>query len=159
MNRFARSSIGLLVALLLFPAAARAEHQHSDHAPGSDSAAVAAVVHRFHEALETADTAAVLSLLSDRVRVLEGGRVEERGEYLSHHLPGDMALAAAVPAHPGDLDVFVEGDAAWTVSTSRRQGRFRDRDIDSRGAELMVLAREGEAWRIVAVHWSSRSAR
>lgn len=149
----------ILLGLLLLPAAARAQHPHADHASADDSAAVAAVVHRFHEALETADTAAVRSLLSDRVRVLEGGGVEDRSEYLSHHLPGDMAFAAAVPARPGDLEVFVEGDVAWAVSTSRRQGRFRDRHIDSRGAELMVLAREDEAWRIVAVHWSSRSAR
>jgi len=56
------------------------------------------------------------------------------------------------------VEVTVNGDVAWAVSTSLSQGTYRDRPVDSRGAELVVLTREEGAWRIQAVHWSSRSA-
>jgi hypothetical protein len=31
--------------------------------------------------------------------------------------------------------------------------------VNSTGAELMVLRRDGDGWRIVAIHWSSRTRR
>lgn len=134
-------------------------HAQGLAASASDSAGVAATVHAFHQALETGDTAAVESLLAADVRVAESGGLETRAEYLSHHLPGDMAFASAVAREAGELQVTVHGDVAWAVSTSRTSGTFRDRAIDSAGAELMVLSREGGQWRIRAIHWSSRQAR
>lgn len=32
-------------------------------------------------------------------------------------------------------------------------------EIDAQSAELMVLLREGDGWKISAIHWSSRSRR
>ena len=84
--------------------------------------------------------------------------METREEYLSHHLSADMAFAASVERTPESLLVTILGDVAWVVSSSRTIGMVRDRPIDSRGAELMVLSREGGEWRIHAIHWSSRSA-
>jgi ketosteroid isomerase-like protein len=67
-----------------------------------------------------------------------------------------MAFAGAVDRERASLQVVVRGDVAWAMSTSRARGRYRDRDIDSRGAELVVLSRREGAWRIEAIHWSSR---
>jgi hypothetical protein len=39
---------------------------------------------------------------------------------------------------------------------SRTTGQTRGRDIDSRGAETIVLVRESSGWRIRHIHWSSR---
>jgi ketosteroid isomerase-like protein len=125
---------------------------------GADSTAVAAVVERFHAALASGDSATVLALLAPEARILESGGVETRAEYSSHHLPADMAFASAVARERGPVEVTVNGDVAWAVSTSRSQGTYRDRPVDSRGAELVVLTREDGGWRIQAVHWSSRSA-
>ena len=122
-----------------------------------DSAAVVAVVDAFHTALEAADTAAVRRLLSEDVIVQEGGGVEDRAEYFSHHLASDMAFAGAVQAERRPVAVEVRGDVAWVASASRRTGMFRDREVDLQGAELMVLTRGAEGWRISAIHWSSRS--
>ena len=142
----------LVVGLLLtIPLAVRAQ--------SSDSTAVAEAVHEYHVALQTGDTAAVLALLADDVFVAESGGMETRDEYVSHHLPGDMAFAAGIARTSEFTTVKVEGDVAWTMSTSRTEGMFRDREINSRGAELMVLRREGAGWRITAIHWSSRSVR
>lgn len=124
-----------------------------------DSAAVVAVVDAFHAALARADTTAVHRLLSENAVVQEGGGVEDRAEYFSHHLPADMAFAGAVQGERRLVTVEVRDDVAWVASTSRRAGTFRDRDIDLQGAELMVLTREPDGWRISAIHWSSRSRR
>lgn len=158
MTRSHRRASFVALVLACAPALASAQHQHPAPAT-SDSAAVVAAVHAFHAALEQGDTAAVKALLASDVRVLEGGGIETRDEYLSHHLPGDMAYASAVPAKQGDISVFVHGDVAWAVSSSTRQGTYREREVNSTGAELMVLVRDMGAWRVAAVHWSSRNAR
>jgi hypothetical protein len=101
----------------------------------------------------------VEALLSKDVRVLEGGGLETREEYLSHHLPGDMTFAAAVDRERGPIAVTIVDGVAWAVSSSRTSGTFREREIDAQGVELMVLSREDDEWRIRAIHWSSRQSR
>lgn len=123
----------------------------------SDSAEVAATVDRYHRALSTGDSAAALALLTLDAVILESGGVETRAEYRSHHLPADIEFARAVPSVRGPLRVTVRGDVAWASSTSSVQGEFRGRPINSAGAELMVLVRESDGWKITAIHWSSRS--
>ena len=142
----------VLVPLSTPSAAARAQ------TPG-DSAAVVAAVERFGNALATGDSATALSLLADDAVILESGGVETRSEYRAHHLPADMAFAAAVRSKQGPMKVAMRGDVAWVSSTSTAQGQFRDRAIDSSSAELMVLTREPDGWKIRAIHWSSRSRR
>lgn len=121
-----------------------------------DSSAVVATVEAFHTALETGDTAAVRELLAEDVVVAEGGGVESREEYLGGHLGADMAFAGAVTRDSRLVQVTMAGDVAWVASTARRAGTYREREIDSRGAELMVLGHDGRRWRIRAIHWSSR---
>lgn len=122
----------------------------------TDSAAVVAVIDDFHRALSRGDSARVLALLAPEARILEGGGTETVEEYASHHLPADIAFASAVERVRDGIDVVVRGDVAWATSTSRARGTFRGREIDSRGAELVVLARTADGWRIEAIHWSSR---
>lgn len=133
---------------------------HMAHpAPAADSAAVAGALRAFHAALQAQDTAAVRALLAEGAVVVESGSVETREEYLAHHLPADMAFARAVAREAEAIGVTLAGDVAWTVSSSRIRGTYRDRPIDSVGAELVVLVRHADGWRIRAIHWSSRSAR
>lgn len=143
----------LLAALLVLPLLAPGDA--AGHEP-SDSAAVAAVVAAFHDALSAGDGDGALSLLTEYGRVLEGGGVETRDEYAEHHLPADTAFAQAVTRERGEVEVVVRGDVAWAVSTRRASGTWRERSIDSRTAELMVLERRPDGWRISAIHWSSR---
>jgi len=125
----------------------------------SDSQDVADVVARFHAALAAGDSVAALALLSDDVTILESGGVESRAEYRSHHLPGDMAFARAIPGKRSGLSVRLRGDVAWVTSTSVTEGEFRGRKVNSTGAELAILTREPGGWRIRAIHWSSRARR
>jgi ketosteroid isomerase-like protein len=125
----------------------------------ADSAAAAGVVERYHRALAEGDSAAALALLSDDAVILESGGVESREEYRAHHLPADIAFARAVKGERSAVRVRVRGDVAWATSTSTARGRYRGRVVDSAGAELMVLTRAADGWKISAIHWSSRNRR
>ncbi len=125
----------------------------------ADSAAVAAVVREYHEALASGDSTTALSLLSEDAIILEGGGIETRDEYRSGHLRGDIGFAKAVSREGSAIAVTVRGNVAWAASTSVTQGEYRDRTINSRGAELAVLTRTSDGWRIHAIHWSSRTVR
>jgi ketosteroid isomerase-like protein len=125
----------------------------------TDSAEIVAVVDRFHRALTEGDSATVAELLADDATILETGGIETRSEYLGHHLHSDIAFARAVPRQRSEIRVTVVGDVAWATSSSVSSGRFRDRDVNSAGAELMVLRRTAGAWKVVAIHWSSRTLR
>jgi len=125
----------------------------------TDSADVAAVIDSYHKALAAGDSAAALALLAPDAVILESGGVESREEYRGHHLPGDINFARAIASTRGKVNVVIQGDVAWASSTSVTQGKFRDREINSAGAELMVLSREAGGWKIRAIHWSSRTRR
>lgn len=141
------------------PVIVGAQTHGGHHVSPADSAEVAAAVERFHRALATADSAGALALLTPDVQILESGGMEDRAEYRSHHLSSDIAFAQAVPSQRGATAVRVHGDVAWATSTSTTQGTFRDRAVNSAGAELMVLVRTPQGWRIAAIHWSSRNRR
>jgi ketosteroid isomerase-like protein len=125
----------------------------------ADAASVTAVIDAYHGALASGDSATALTLLADDVTILESGGVETKAEYRSGHLRGDMAFAQAVPRERGEIHVQIAGDVAWGWSTSVTQGRMGDRDVNSQGAALMVLQRTDGAWKIKAIHWSSRARR
>jgi len=125
----------------------------------ADSTDVAATIVRFHGALAAGDSAAALAILAPDAVVLESGSIETGEEYRTQHLPSDIAFARAVVAERGPLRVRVQGDVAWAISASTTVGTFRDRPINSSGAELVVLTRSADGWRIRAIHWSSRQRR
>ena len=144
MKRLA-TAVVLVVCLAPGPAAA------------GDPEDVAATLQAFHAALASGDSRAALALLADDAVVAEAGALETLAQYRDHHLAADIAFAQAVRTRREAPRVTVQGDVAWAVSTSRSSGTFRDRAVDSSGAELAVLTRTASGWRIRAVHWSSRS--
>ena len=70
-----------------------------------------------------------------------------------------MRFAQAVTRERGEIQVKLPGDVAWAYSTSIAQERIGDCEINSQGAGLMVFARQDGAWKIKAIHWSSRKRR
>ncbi|HVS15349.1 MAG TPA: nuclear transport factor 2 family protein [Thermoanaerobaculia bacterium] len=142
----------LVVALLVVPALVA---ELGAQEAGEPEAAVDA----FHRALRSGDRDAALDALSPEVTVFESGGAElSREEYASHHLGGDMAFSAAVHTEVTARWTGGEGDTAWVLSRTATRGNYRDREIDSRGVETMLLRRLDGGWKIVHVHWSSRSA-
>jgi ketosteroid isomerase-like protein len=137
------------------PAAA----QPAGISPDADSVAVALAVEQFRRAIATGDSAGVAALLDPEAVILESGDLETRSEYLRGHLAADIAFDRAVRSTRRVVKLVRRGDAAWVVSTSRAVGTFETRPVDSDGAELIVLARAAQGWRIVAIHWSSHRHR
>ncbi|HEX6316039.1 MAG TPA: nuclear transport factor 2 family protein [Gemmatimonadaceae bacterium] len=143
------------LAVIAVPAHA----QHEGHGAMGDSAAVAAVVARYTDALTRGDSATALALLSDDAVILESGGIETRAEYRSHHLPADINASKAAPGQRAPVHVRVHGEVAWTTTTSSRQRQVNGNTVTSSMAELMVLVKTAAGWKISAIHWSTRSPR
>ena len=161
---YLRSSVaasGLAVAGLVILASVLSarDFRPGRHRPtdiSSDSLDVIAAVARYQSALRTGDSSAALSMLARDVIVLESGDVESFVEYRAHRLAADMSFAQAIPSTRANVRAVVRGDVAWVSSTTQTRGEFRGRQINSSGAELMVLSREPDGWKIRAIHWSSK---
>lgn len=156
MKYLALPVLGILILGGVASAQARQKDtHHPSHGARADSAAIVGVASRFHAALASGDTVAIKSLLAPDLKVLEGGSVETRAEYFAHHLTADIEFAKTVPSSSVLVSYSREGNTAWLVSTSSARGSFRGREIDSTGAELMILGLTSRGWQIRAVHWSS----
>jgi len=145
----------LLVSGLAGSAQAQNQPANSSGCQAGDSAAVTLIASRFHRILSTGDTAGIDSLLAPDLRVIEGGTVETRREYLSHHLSEDIEFTRGTKEERSPVSYKCEGNVVWLVSTSTSTGKFKGREIDSVGAELMILGRARKGWQIRAIHWSS----
>jgi ketosteroid isomerase-like protein len=145
--------------LLLIGSASVLRAQAHEHGAmhTSDSTNVVQAVERFTAALAMGDSTTVATLLLPEAVILEGGVVEDRHHYLDHHYPSDARFLQAMTRDPKAQQIHVVGDVAYVASTSRLHGSYRDRDIDLSSAELMVLRKTGEGWRVAAIHWSSRT--
>ena len=120
----------------------------------------AETVAAFHQAIALGDTAEALGYLDPAVIIFESGGAEmSRDEFQSHHLGADMAFAAATNREVTASGSVIEGDMAMVLNRTRATGTFREREIDSNGTETVVLQKQGDDWRIVHLHWSSRQAR
>ncbi|MBX9616591.1 MAG: nuclear transport factor 2 family protein [Caulobacteraceae bacterium] len=147
-------AVSVPAAMAHEPAAAPASAQVVDEA----AAPAIAVVDAFHDALGSGERDAVLALLTEDVMVLEeGGAERSREEYAGHHLPADMAYAAATETEITRRAASVAGDIAWLLTEGRASGTFNGRPVDRLTAETMILHRQAGGWRIPLIHWSSRA--
>lgn len=153
VHRNLRIHWGLALAVLL-------SSQVTAASPASiERESVVAVVLAFHHALASGDAERAVLLLAPDAKILEGGSLESRGEYVEHHLIEDIKFAKAVPSRSGPLDVAINGDVAWVSSTSESKGTYDNKSISLTSAELVVLTRSSTGWLIRAIHWSSRKAK
>ena len=110
--------------------------------------------------LETAiinnDSEQAGAILHDDVTILEGGGMETKSQYLSHHFHSDGKFLAAINREEVSQDIKIEGNVAWVTSKTKMTGTYLGRDIDLSSLELAVLKKENGMWRVVALHWSSR---
>lgn len=139
-------------ALLVGHASAQATHE----ALPAPARAPAAAVDGFHAALARGDTQSALNFLADGALIFEGGAVERsKAEYAAHHLAGDAAFSQAVPGIRHHRSGDAIGDIAWIASDGHTTGTYKDKRVDRRTTETMVLKRIGDSWKIVHIHWSS----
>lgn len=116
------------------------------------------IVTAFDTALDAGDEAALVSLMATDVQIAESGGLERSlEEYRSHHMGADIEFAKAVETTIVDRKVY-ESEGLVTIMTEAvSKGTFRDKPVNSRLLETMVLQEFGGAWKIVHIHWSSAS--
>lgn len=118
----------------------------------------AAVIDAFHAALKRGDAAAAAALLEEDAMIFEqGGAEASKAEYVSGHLPGDIAYSAATQGEVTSRRSDVTAAVAVVMSQGRTTGEYDGKPVNRRTVETMVLKRVGDAWRIAHIHWSSRA--
>lgn len=128
----------------------------ADNQSNAQSTALS-TAHQFSEALASGNEASVMNLLANDVLIYESGGVENSlEEYASHHLAADIKFLSAMTKKLISEKVFTQGDLAIVTSLSQLTGTYRDKPIDSKSTETLVLKRTDNAWKIVHIHWSSR---
>jgi ketosteroid isomerase-like protein len=152
--------LGLAVTPLLLAAIhadANAMSSVANPSLQSDAADTATdVVNAFHAALKRGDTKAALNLMAEDVVIFESGGVERnRAEYETHHLKSDAAFSAATTRTSISQTIASDGDFSSVMSVEFVKGTFRDRPVNTRSVETMVLRKTQGQWRIIHIHWSS----
>jgi len=136
-----------------------AEHASETHALPASAQGPAAVVDKFHQSLQQGDTNSAVGLLADDALICESGGVERsKQEYAAHHLGADAAFAQAIPGKITQRMGSAVGELAWIATEGRITGSYKGTAVDRVTAETMILRRQGTAWKIVHIHWSSAAA-
>jgi ketosteroid isomerase-like protein len=150
MRSSAQRRFALLAAIVLcLPACAAQPVAHSE-------AEVASVLEAFYGAIKRGDAQAAMSVIAPDALFIESGRLETRAEYEKNHLPADIEFESQVTGKRDPLRVTFAGDTAWVIATTTYDGKFQDSPVSFVSAQLMVLTKDADAWKIRSIHWSSR---
>ena len=162
-----------LMLMMSFASPALAQSTAGDYHPEESAASAAAraiidvpeeaqaavdLVDAFGEALVAGDFEQVEAMLAPDVIVLEGGGVESsRSEYLSHHARADARFLAGAETKLLQRRARIEGNTAWVANRSELHTREDGKPLVLLSTETMVLSNTPSGWRIVHIHWSSRT--
>jgi ketosteroid isomerase-like protein len=139
-----------LAALLLWlPSCGSTPTQHDD-------AEVAAVLESFYGAIKRGDPQAAMSVIAPDALFVESGKLETRAQYEENHLPADIDFEKQVTGKRDPLRITFKDDAAWVIATTTYDGKFEGAPVQFVSAQLMVLTKDMDAWKIRSIHWSSR---
>lgn len=118
------------------------------------------VIEQFSAALKTGDLRRAGELLADDVVILESGGAEHsRAEYLGGHAKHDAAFLKDAHVQIAHRSARVEGSLAWVATESELHATEKEQPLTLLSTETMVLKKTASGWRIVHIHWSSRSKR
>ena len=152
MTRFWTGLAALLLAgaTMAAPAAAASD----------DTAASKAVLATYKTALERRDLTGVDALFAERNEVIESGKVEgSYADYVTHHIGPELGHIQRFTFDDYAVTVEQAGDIAWATETYRYTIVLPDRadPIVRQGVATTVLERREGAWKIRAMHSSSRA--
>src|SRR5690625_4707785 len=169
MNPTAASFTIALALAIVPPAMAQATQSHAHHPAAAASAdvdvpaaatAAVAVAERFNTALSSGDLATVESLLAANVLILESGGAERsREEYMGHHAISDAAFLKDAHRQLLRQRARAAGEFAWVGTESELHAQKDGEPLTVQSTETMVLKQTADGWRIVHIHWSSRTRR
>lgn len=148
------------ILILLF-AATGLSAQDKDHEKHihTDKEKLVQVLDNFRTAIINNDSEKASTLLTEDARILESGGIETKEEYFSHHFHSDGKFLSAMKREVKTQKVTSSENTAWISTIIQMSGTYNDRDISINSAELAVLVKTGDGWKISAVHWSSRNTK
>jgi ketosteroid isomerase-like protein len=97
-----------------------------------------------------------MSVIAPDAVFIESGKLETRAEYEANHLPSDIEFEKQVAGKRDPLRITFAGDTAWVIATTEYDGTFEGAPVSFVSAQLMVLTKDADVWRIRSIHWSSR---
>lgn len=140
-----------------------AVHTHADgkeHVHAAGAVSPIDIAKALHEGLASGDVSRVKTLLDPGVLILESGDAERSwAEYAAHHLRADMDFLKTVTYKVQRQTGDTVGDLAWVASEARMTGTSKDKPVDIQSTETLVLKKSAAGWKVVHVHWSSRTVR
>ena len=123
-------------------------------APSKD-ADVKTVVQAFYAAINAGHADAAMALIAPDAVFVESAKIENRDQYEKNHLPKDIEYESEVKGERGPLQVTLQGDTAWVISTTKYDERAQGNPDLYIITQLMVLSRNADGWRIRSICWSS----
>jgi mono/diheme cytochrome c family protein/ketosteroid isomerase-like protein len=142
---------------------AETTHVHADgikHTHTAPASGPVGAVQALHDALSDGDAARVQGLLDSNVMIMEGGNVERSlKEYAGHHLPADLKFMKGVTYKLERQTGDSSGDLAWVASEASLAGSSDGKPVALISTETLVLKNFGGRWKVVHIHWSSKSAK
>lgn len=151
-----RNSILVLLVATTTLLAQDMDHEKHMHV---DEEKLVQVLNDFRTAIISNDSEKAAALLTDDARILESGGIETKEEYLSHHFHSDGKFLSAMEREVRSQEVKSSENTAWISTVSHMSGTYNERDIGINSAELAVLVKTENGWKISAVHWSSRNSK
>lgn len=119
-----------------------------------------ATVERFSSALSAGDLVKATAELDPSVLILESGGAEHsRDEYLGGHAKSDAAFLKTARISLKARTAQASGDLAWVASESEIPAKKGETMLMIDSTETMLVRKTAQGWKIVHIHWSSRSKR
>lgn len=116
----------------------------------------------YKSALENLTTEGTFQLFADSSRVYESGGVEGTyKEYIDHHLGPELGHFESFRFSDYELDVDVDLPYAFTTETYMYTIVLNEKEgektkIQKKGVATSVLKKQGDEWKIIKAHSSSR---
>lgn len=145
-----------IVAFFVLPLLAQADAPTID--VPDDAKAAAATVDRFFAALKAGELEKAGAELDPEVLILESGGAERSAaEYLGGHAKGDAAFLKDAHHKLLHRKARASGKSAWVASESELHVERDGKPATIVSTETMVLRSDHAGWKIVHIHWSSRT--
>jgi ketosteroid isomerase-like protein len=123
-----------------------------------EAQAAVATVDGFFAALSSGNLDVVASVLEPNVVILESGGAEHSAaEYLGHHAKADAEFLKGAHQVLTRRTARVAGDIAWVATESDIEAQEGGKPVALASTETMVLRSTNAGWKIVHIHWSSRT--
>ena len=112
----------------------------------------------FYSALASGDKSKATELLAPNVTIYESGYVERsRAEYTGHHMQGDMDFAKMANSTVLQHTERAEGNFSVIWQETETKATIKGKAVRILGTQTALLEKSAEGWRIVHIHWSSRT--